>query len=97
MYAEEQGEAKKEERQWGKQKADAIELRVHEGAVFVCDRGASCRSVATLGSVTEAASERLANLPVESTAGKNRNTWVRHCSMTALLDTLVEHSSLTLL
>ena len=64
---------------------------------LVRDWGASCRSVARLGSVTGAASERLANPPVEATAGKNRNTWVRHCSMTALLDTLVEHSSLTLL
>ena len=56
MYAEEQGEAKKEERQWGKQKADSIELRVHEEvdktddkrkaaarSFFVCDWGASCR------------------------------------------------------
>ena len=30
MYAEEQGEAKNEERQWGKQKADSIEPRAHE-------------------------------------------------------------------
>ena len=111
MYVEEQGEAKKEERQWGKQRADLIELRVHEQvdktddkrkaaarSFLVCDLGASCRSVARLCTVTEAASERLANLPlpVESTA-ENRNTWVRRCSMTALLDTVVGPSYMTLL
>ena len=94
----------------GKTKGRFMELRAHEEedktddkrkaaarSFFVCDLGASCRSVARLGSVTEAASKRLANLPVESTAGKNRNTWVRHCSMTALLDTVVGHSYMTLL
>ena len=103
------------EEQWGAKKGrETVCMRVHEEvdkthdkrkaaarSFFVCDLGASCRSVARLGSVTEAASERLANLPVESTAGKNRNTCVRHCSMTALLDTVVDtrtwHSYLTVL